>query len=102
VIAISCSSFVNAVGLPPIRPFFLATSRPALTLSFIKSRSNSASDPKILNINLPVLVVVSIDSVIDLKPTSLSINYPAASGRVIKREITDVLRAVSHIVDLDS
>jgi hypothetical protein len=68
VIAISCSSFVNAVGLPPIRPFFLATSRPALTLSFIKSRSNSASDPKILNINLPVLVVVSIDSVIDLKP----------------------------------
>jgi hypothetical protein len=46
--------------------------------------------------------MVSIDSDIDLKPTSLSINYPAASGRVIKREITDVLRAVSHIVDLDS
>jgi REP element-mobilizing transposase RayT len=33
------------------------------------------------------------------KPTSLSINYPAASGRGIKREITDVLRAVSHIVE---
>ena len=29
------------------------------------------------------------------------INYPAASGRGIKREITGVLRAASHIVDLD-
>lgn len=49
-------------GRPPIRPRALAALSLASALSRIRSRSNSANVLKIWKINLPLLVVVSIDS----------------------------------------
>jgi hypothetical protein len=64
-----CAFFgVSAFGRPPFRPRARAALSPACVRSRMISRSNSASAPKIWNISFPPDVVVSIASVIDLKP----------------------------------
>jgi hypothetical protein len=45
---------------PPLRPRARAAASPAIVLSRISSRSNSASGAKMPNTNLPAAVVVSI------------------------------------------
>ena len=49
-------------GLPSVFPFARAFRKPALTLSTIRLRSNSATAPKTVNTILPAGVVVSICS----------------------------------------
>jgi hypothetical protein len=64
-----CTFFlVSDFGRPPLRPLALAAVRPACVRSRMMSRSNSAKAPKIWKISFPPEVVVSIASVIDLKP----------------------------------
>ncbi len=64
----------------PIRtPFALA--RPFLTLSAIRSLSNCATAPRMVNIADPSGVWVSIDSVIDTNPTDNFLNSSMASAR---------------------
>ena len=63
------------MGLPPNLPLDLADDRPASVLSEIRSLSNWAREAKILNINSPEAVVVSIvPSWIDLNLIPLSFN----------------------------
>jgi hypothetical protein len=50
--------FDKPAGWPPFFPLALAESKPAFVLSRIISRSNSASDAKMLKVNLPVGVAV--------------------------------------------
>ena len=61
--ASSFCSWLSLLRRPPIRPFCLATSRPARVLSRVIARSNSANAPSICIIIRPAGVVVSIASV---------------------------------------
>lgn len=54
---------VEAYGRLPVLPLALAASSPARVRSRIRSRSNWANDPKMLNMSVPPGVLVSIDSV---------------------------------------
>ena len=57
---------------PPFRPRARAACNPAIVLSRIRSCSNSARAPRIWNTKRPPELVVSMDSVNDLKPISRS------------------------------
>ena len=46
-LAICCFRSESLFGLPPTRPLALAAASPALVLSFIKFRSNSANAPNL-------------------------------------------------------
>ena len=69
-------SFIGVIlnFLPPFLPRALAEANPALVLSEISSLSYSANEAKILKINLPLAVLVSISApcpVSTLKPMPL-------------------------------
>jgi len=49
-------------GLPPALPLAFAATKPALVFSLMISRPNSASEAKILKVNLPVEVAVLMPS----------------------------------------
>ena len=57
---------------PPFLPRALAACNPAIVRSLIRSCSNSARAPKMWNTKRPPELVVSMDSVSDLKPISRS------------------------------
>jgi len=65
-------SWLSLLRRPPIRPFCLATSRPARVLSRVIARSNSAKAPSICIIIRPAGVVVSMASVMLRKPAFAS------------------------------
>ena len=69
----------SALGLPPRLPLALADSRPAIVLSRMISRSNSAKAPKTWKISLPPAVVVSSDSLRLRKPTPRPSSSPTRS-----------------------
>src|SRR3954452_21931830 len=60
---------VNTLGLPNSRPRARAACSPAWVRSLMRSRSNSASAPKTWKTSLPTLVVVSVCSWRERKPT---------------------------------
>jgi hypothetical protein len=66
--ALRSLSGVMTGRLPPGIPRSRAAFNPALVRSRIRSRSNWASEPKILNTSIPPDVVVSIYSVTERKP----------------------------------
>lgn len=68
-------------GRPPFLPLALAATSPALVRSRIISLSNSANEAKILNVNLPVAVVVSMWSCRLTKLTPFSLNTATRSTR---------------------
>src|ERR1700727_17493 len=59
----------SAAGRPPRRPRAAAATRPARVRSTMISRSMELSAPRMLNMNRPLGVVVSMLSVIDLSAT---------------------------------
>lgn len=68
-------------GRPPVLPLALAASSPARVRSRIRSRSNWANDPKILNMSVPPGVLVSIDSVSERNCTPLASKSLMSSTR---------------------
>ena len=65
--------------LPPLIPLALAALNPALVRSLISSRSNSAKEPKILNISRPCDVDVFIPSLMLSKLIFRSLSWVTIS-----------------------
>lgn len=68
-------------GRPPVLPLALAASSPARVRSRIRSRSNWAKDPKMLNMRVPPGVLVSIASVSERNCTPLASKLLMSSTR---------------------
>lgn len=77
--AVASDAFDNPLGLPPRRPRARAALNPACVHSRITSRSNSARDAKILKINHPCGLCVSIGSFKLHKPIFFSSNCCSSS-----------------------
>src|SRR3546814_8587214 len=78
-----------------------AARRPAWVRSRIRSRSNWASEPKMLNTSIPPDVVVSICSVSERKPTPRAASSPTFSIRwLIERPRRS--RSEEHTSELQS
>lgn len=71
-------------GRPPRLPRERAASSPALVLSLIRLRSNSAKEQKIWNTNFPPLVVVSIFSCRERNPMPRDSRRATTSIRFFK------------------
>ena len=71
----------SAAGRPPRRPRPAAATRPARVRSTMISRSMELSAPRMLNMNRPLGVVVSMLSVIDLSATPRRFRSSAMSIR---------------------
>lgn len=72
---------LRLAGRPPVLPLALAASSPARVRSRIRSRSNWAKDPKMLNMRVPSGVLVSIASVSDRNCTPLASKLLMSSTR---------------------
>ena len=92
-----CCSF-----LPPFLPLALAATNPALVLSRIICRSNSAIAPKMLKTNLPPLVVVSIASVRLTNPIPLVLKSSTSVSKCLRERPSRSSRQTTKVSPLRS